>query len=359
MGERAGHDDDMSAARPTRFEKLAASGRLRRPVTRIVVVVAGPNPSFDYYLAPRLTGGLPVEIVQVDERIENARERLAGAFVIFCRYMSARWLAAIEDNVADISGVGLFLDDDVDALAADRTVPLLYRWRLRRLHLDLRARLNRLCDLVFVSNHALARRYAAAQPYILPPLAGDTDAPVAADQSRPFRICFHSTSVHDAEHSWLRPVMREILRSEPNVTCDVAASVPQSWWWHTVPRAQVGPSMRWPQYHRWSRERGADLLLAPLIPTPGNLCRSWTKRIDAMRLGASILVSAPEVYLPSAAESDLGMCVPLQRDAWLAAIRSLVHDRTKTARLRDLNRSFVEDASVKAASSLSALLQDR
>ena len=104
---------------------LASSGRVRRAPTRIVVVVSGPNPSFDYYLAPRLGADVPAEVRDIAAAPSpgEARAMLTGAFVLFCRYSSGAWLRAIESCEDVIAGVGLFVDDDIDALAADRTVP--------------------------------------------------------------------------------------------------------------------------------------------------------------------------------------------------------------------------------------------
>src|SRR4051794_5481648 len=92
---------------------LAASGRLRRRPTSIIAVVAGPNPSFSYYLSPRLDAEtMPVRTLDLGT-IPSGRE-LRDAFVVFCRYTSGAWMRAIEAHAGDIAGVGLFVDDDID-----------------------------------------------------------------------------------------------------------------------------------------------------------------------------------------------------------------------------------------------------
>src|SRR6185437_5132958 len=83
----------------------------------------------------------------------------------------------------------------------------------------------------------------------------------------------------------------------------------------------------------------------PLLPSAANAARSWTKRIDAMRLGAALLVSNPDVYHPDAEELQLGMCVPPDAAAWSVAIRDLARDPIRLARLRELNRVHVQRAS--------------
>ena len=330
------------------FPPLAATGRLRRAPTRIVVVIAGPNPSFAYYLSPRLAQArVPVEVNDVGAAPSpaNARADLTGAFVIFCRYMSSAWMRAIEASSDMLAGVGVFVDDDIEALAFDPSVPLPYRLRLLRLHLVHRRKLARCCDVLYVATPVLAARHATARPTELPPLAGDDDKSASATRTDGVHAAFHSTSVHAAEHRWLRPIMQSTLATEPSLSFEVIAGPPLSWRWRGLPRTRVVPPMPWPSYWAETRAPGVDLLLSPLLPTRANAARSWTKRIDAMRLGAALLVSDPDVYRPDAEERALGMCVPPEPAAWERAIRDLARDRERLTRLRDLNAAHVQRAS--------------
>jgi hypothetical protein len=332
----------IAAALAKRFvPPLQARGRLRRPPSRIVAVIAGPNPSFDYYLQPRLqcAGGLPFSVADVHNTPD---ESLDGAFVLFCRYMSGAWLGAVERNADRIAGVGLFLDDDIDALFADPSVPLDYRGRLARLALMHRRRLARVLDILFVATPVLASRYHAANPRILTPLASAKDEPLERAPSASLRIAMHSTSVHAAENRWLRPVMAAALGSHPAISLEVIADPLRALPWRRHAGVHITPPMRWPAYRAHSREQGADLLLAPLLPTPANAARSATKRIDAMRLGAALMISDPAVYRPDTEETALGMSVPAEPAQWIAAIKALAHDRERVIRLRDLNRAHVQ-----------------
>jgi hypothetical protein len=255
--------------------------------------------------------------------------------------MSGAWLDAVERNADAIAGVGLFVDDDIDALFADTTVPLTYRGRLARLALMHRRRLVRWLDLLFVSNPVLAARYEAARPRILTPVASAADEPHQRAPSAGLRVAMHSTFVHAAENRWLRPVMRAVLEQESSVSLEVVTGSLRALAWRGVPRVGITPPMRWPDFRRHGRERGADLLLAPLLPSPANAARSATKRIDAMRLGAALMISDAAVYGPTAEETALGTCGPARSDEWIAAIRALAHDRERLGRLRDLNRAHV------------------
>jgi hypothetical protein len=55
-------------------------------------------------------------------------------------------------------------------------------------------------------------------------------------------------------------------------------------------------------------------------------------------------VSDAAVYQVGAEEAALGMCVPADSDAWQRAIRELVRDRARLARLRELNVAHVARA---------------
>jgi hypothetical protein len=337
---------------------LTASGRIRRAPTRIIVVVTGPNPSFDYYLAPRLDGEIQTEVRDIADvpASSEVRTTLAGAFVLFCRHVSGAWLRAVESCEAVIAGVGIFVDDDIDELAADRTVPLWYRLRLWRLHLMHRRRLAQISDVLFVASDALATRNVAARPILLTPVADARDTAVVETKAHGFRVAFHATSVHASEHRWIRPIIGNVLEAEVSLSFEVSATAPLSFQWRGLPRTTIVPTVPWARYCTDNRGRHADLLLAPLLSSAANTARSWTKRIDAARLGAALLVSDPDVYQISDEERRLGMCVPTQPAAWVAAIRELSHDRDRLVRLRDLNRRYVIEQSEARGPSLAKLL---
>ena len=322
---------------------IRASGRLRRPVRRIIAVVAGPNPSFDYYLARRLAepDAPPVSVVDVASPGVSRDENLEGAFLIFCRYISRKWLNCLEAEREKLAGVGLFLDDDMDALAADRSVPFMYRLDIYRRALWHRPRFNRQLDFLWVANGRLARRYRSADPAVLPPFPDEPDGARPSVPVDRLRMAFHSQSVHRGEHLWLRSIMPRILEMEPGIALEVIVDRPLTGLWRGLPRTQVLAALPWPEFRAHTASAGADLLLAPTLPSPVNAMRSATKRIDAYRLGAALLVSSPEIYEPSAEERSLGMCVPPERQAWIDAVTGLARDPERLLRLRDLNRKVV------------------
>ena len=340
------------SGRPRGFAPLRASGRLRRPVRRVIAIVAGPNPSFDYYLAPRLAGdGVPparaYDVWSSPDAVPP--DEFDGALLLFCRYMTPRWLRAAERMADRIAGVGYFIDDDLDALFADPSVPVTYRARLVVLALWHRRRFARLLDVVFASNPRIVHGHDIEGLRLLTPVASRSDHPIERGAATgPVRLAFHSTRVHAREHAWTSAVLRTVM--DPSAAeLEVFASRGLRALWSGLPATTVRAPLPWPAYRAWTRQHGADLLLAPLLAGPGNSARSPTKRIEALRLGAACLVSDPNIYHPSAEELACGMCVPSEPDAWGAAIRALIADRDRLAHLRDLNRATVLRASAAAS----------
>jgi hypothetical protein len=332
------------------FPPLVASGRLRGPVRVIVAVIDGPNPSYDYYLAPRLARlGIPARVLDLSARPPDlSATEFAGALVLFCRYMSGSWLRAVAANRAYLSGTALFLDDDLDALFADASVPLRYRFHLYRRALAHRRRLGAVLDLLYASNPAIAARHGAANTRLLSPLASEADEPSAAPASDRFRIAFHATYVHWREHEWLMPVAAAVTRANPQVVFEVIANPQLAARWRAVQGVRVLPSMPWPGYRAWTRSESADLLLAPLLKSPANAARSGAKRIDALRLGAALLVSEPGIYRCSGEEIGLGMSVPADAEGWSGAILALAREPERVKRLRDLNAEHMRQAGLAA-----------
>lgn len=305
---------------------------------------AGPNPSFDYYLAPRLAaGGLPFEVRDIGQASSMGAdpETWSGTLVLFCRYLSSDWLDALERNGDRIAGVALFLDDDIDALFSDWTVPNWYRLRLYAHHLRHRARLRGHLDLLFVANPLIASRHGIEAYRLLVPVSGPADEPRHRAETESVRIAFHSTGVHAREHGWLRPVLRSALQVDSGVEAEVLAAWPLRMRWRGLPRTRIAAPMAWPDFRAKTARRGADLLLAPLLPTPANAARAATKRLDAMRLGAALLTSDADIFRPTKEEASLGMCLPCDPARWSKAIVDLALDRERLNRLCDLNRDFV------------------
>jgi hypothetical protein len=327
-------------------------------VRSLAIVTAGQNPSFDYYLAPRLALHESPPVLRFDlaasRRVRESAD-WQGVFLLFCRYFSDGWLRTARAHAGELAGLGLFIDDDMEALAADRTNRWRYRWKLRRQGLNLWPRLTPLLDALWVSTPPLAElwthKVGTLFPRLTPPLAGECDlASVPARPPRPL-IALHATSSHGADQRWLAPVVGEVLAADPRVDFEVVADPGRDRLWRGEPRIRVIPYRSWPAYRADTAAHGRDLLLAPLQPGAANAARAEVKRLDAARCGAALMVSDPAVFQVSPGEAALGMVAPLQVSAWVQGVLSLIGDEARRRALIELNRERLV-AARRAASAL-------
>lgn len=330
----------LSATPPPIVRAGPASGRI---VRRVAIVTDGENPSFDYYFAPRLAMHRGPPVARFDLAAPRG-DREGGAWtdtlVIFCRYASAAWLRTL--RAQDLAGIGLFLDDDIEALAAARETRWRYKRKLHRNALRLWPELRPRLDRVWTSTAPIARRWTA--PVLLPPLAGEIDLASVPERSERPLVGLHATGSHVADHLWLEPVVRGALATDPNLEFEVVADRWSERRWRGDPRIRVVPYQSWTRYRADTAAHGRDLLLAPLLPTAANAARADVKRIDAARCGAALLVSDSSVYRVSAEEAVLGMVAPLDTGAWIRAIVGLMSDPVRRVALVQLNRAKLIEA---------------
>ena len=305
----------------------------------------GPNPSFDYYLSPRLRGAGP-DVIMADLR-KAARltdSALSDALLVFCRYSSSAWLDKAQRTRPAVCA--LFLDDDYEALVEDGATPARFRRRLRRHGLSQWPQLSGLLDRLWVSTPVLAGRFADCCPVVLGPLADEADLRLREPgDARPPRFGFHATAVHVGEHGWLAPIAAQVLQAVPGLRFEVVASKAAARHWRGTPGVEVVAQRPWPEY-RDAVGRGppVDLMLAPLLPGRANAARAPVKRIDAARAGAGLIVSDAALYGVTAEEARLGMCLPLDPQLWVAALIALAGDPTRCLRLAGENRLVLRNA---------------
>lgn len=309
------------------------------------MVSAGDNPTLDYYVTPRLSADLETRPTRIAALQDNPTQLLTspdaeGAHLLFCRYINKPWLNALAAHRGRLAGISILLDDDIAAVARDPSAPLLYRRRLRNRFLDHWPRFSRLIDGALVSTPALAERIHHLPCKVVPPLASPCDEPIAHAPRSRVRIAFHATGIHAAEHAWIGRVVRRVLRRKADIEISVVVGWGARIHWRRVPAQFIRPAA-WTVYREASRQLGADLVLAPLLDTPANRVRAATKRIDAMRMGATLLTNAADVYRPDPAEIAAGMLVPLDAGAWTKRILDLVTDKAALRHLAELNAAHV------------------
>ncbi len=332
-----------------------ANGRPRGPVKRIIVFGRMPNPTFDYYFAARLDApGMPPS-----EAVDIRHGKLAdldaeGAFIIICRYASPNVLKWLDTNSDRLSGVGLFLDDDIPAVVTGRDADLFYRIRLCYRALWPLRRLNRHLDIVWASTPHLASTLHLEKAQVLPPAPSDalsrrhpgSDDLAAMAVSDQILIAYHATGVHLEEHRFLRPIIEEVLAQRQQVRFEVFADSRSKSIWRGLKRVTVRRPLRWEDYLNDADKHKIDIMLVPLAPSRVNDSRAPTKRIDVSRYGAAGLFSDGLVY----GSADVGGEVRLQysRGVWLAALLRLVDNKDERAALAAATRRAVAEMTTHA-----------
>ncbi len=330
---------------PTPRLRPGATGRVRRPVKRIVVFGRYPNPSSDYYFAARLAvRGMPPHAF-VDVRDNDLSSLDAdGTFVIVCRYASASVLDWIETGSSRLAGVGLFLDDDIPAVIVGRDAPLAYRFLLFMRALWPLRRLNRHLDIVWASTPQLADRLALAGARVLLPaplegLWNVPDRPQSATHGTVL-IAYHATGVHVEEHRFLRPIIQEVLELRPGVEFEVFGSPKVEPVWRGMERVTLRRPVSWTEYLNETLTTPVDIMLVPLAPSSVNDCRSPTKRIDVARSGAAGIFSISPAY--GSPGEDAEILLPYDRHLWRDAILTLIDDPRRRAAVAAATRARVE-----------------
>jgi hypothetical protein len=305
------------------YEEIRPAAARQSPISRFVVLIWGPNPTFDYYIRPRL-GDIPNVVVDLSRPFEERFQLEPGDYVLICRYLDRNWSRRIA-AAHNLAGTGLFFDDDYVAFLGDRSIPLLYRLDVaRRSVLPLRAIRTRLTD-VFVSTETLKERFRCAQAKILLPSPGTQDLePAPSGGNGAVRIAFHAQLSHLADHAFAAEIAGRLADRTKDVAFDIVGPANARGVWARVPSAQFHSELDWPDYRERCRQLGADILIAPMLDTPLNQARSPSKAIDAVRMGAAAVFPRSRPYHGLAESSVL---VESGHEAWLSALGDLVDNR--------------------------------
>lgn len=316
-----------------RPKRLSLREHQVRQTRKILVLIKGESPSFSYYMESRLLQLRNLSYSVLNSDLENIHDiEPEGTFVIICRYIRLSQLFWLSRNRHRLSGVALFVDDDIAEIVAGTDGSLLYRGYLAFFGLLPILRLNRFLTHVWASTPPLQARLAKG--------AGGVDllcpAPVLCDHL-PFAnstvsafvaMVFHATDVHIGEHEFLVPIVKTVMSQRPHVTFEVRARGKNSRLWRSAgldpQRFRVTALTSWPQYRAETRSGHADIFLVPLLDTETNTVRADTKRVDCCRLGAAAVFSKCAVY--GASEITGEVHVVNDAASWVSAILLLVDD---------------------------------
>lgn len=292
----------------------------------VLVLQDGANASVDYFLRPRLEAAgqdRPWAIVDLGTAPEAApllgRDDL---LVIVCRYISPRWLRALEREIDRLKGVVLFVDDDLPAMVRDRSIPAAARGRILRDHVRHGDRLGALTSALWVTSPVLAEAVAAPAVRILEPLP--TERPRDVDRSAPPLVVYHGGPAHRREQAFVLEVAAALAARRPDIRFEITGDAGLERRAAGLDTVDVLPTVPWPAYRRAQAEKQASIMLAPLFDTAVNRARAPVKVFDAARLGAAGLYADHPVYARHVRDGTDGRLLPMDVGAWVGAIEALI-----------------------------------
>ncbi len=301
-------------------------------IRRLLVLTKPGNPSFSYYIEERLRElAVPAEIRALDARLDDLDPH--GTFVILCRYVKPRQLLWLRRHRRALSGIGLFVDDDIAAMVAANDGPLDYRAYLFGMGVLPLPLLNSLLTHLWTSTESLAKALAQDNlaTTILAPRPGQehyraTEARSIAGGA--VRMIFHATGAHFSEHHFLIPIVADVLARHAHLSFEVIAEGAPIRWWSNLAvdpeRLHIRAPLPWPDYFQETASKPADIALVPLLPSKTNSRRSDTKRIDVSRMQAAAIYANCDIYRRCAMPGEI--FADHRSEAWRMEIDRLATD---------------------------------
>ncbi len=314
----------------------------------VYVVQERPNPSTDFFISPLLASGRH-RIIPCNFTDLPAPEDLTDAVVIFVRYIPQAWLKLIEAVRPKLAKLVFFMDDDLLDFKAAQGMPWRYRFKLARLSTRHLAWLKTHHAQLWVSTPYLHQKYAGWPAMRVLP------APPPAPPEW-LRVFYHGSASHKQDAHWLLPVMTQALAENERFCFEIIGGYSVNRLYKKLPRTTVVHPMPWLSYQAFLSLQPRHIGLNPLLSSPFNKARSYTKFFDITRCGAV------GIYSPSSACADVvqhrhdGLVVELDPKAWVAALTELAKDELLRATLLGNARTTLQALDEQARSSHQDLL---
>jgi glycosyltransferase involved in cell wall biosynthesis len=310
------------------LEKIIAFGRLEKPKMTLlssnaVILSAGDNASLRYLLLPYLTveeGS--VSIVNPDAVDPESLAKSHCQTVVISRYLPLNWVRALRRFRGAGGRIIYFMDDDLMDPAALVGLPKRYARKIRLTATDQFDVLTNLCDEFWVGSNYLATKYDQWAPVVLNPRPSLDEVRNKSVTT----ICYHGTASHQAELTWLAPVIRKVLTETDDVSLEIFGDNNVNQLYRTMPGVAILHPMDWSNYLAYTRSVRRDIGLAPLLPEPFNKGRGATKFFDYVRMGAVGIYSDVAPYRGFVRHGVDGLLLSNDPEEWKQTIVDLVLD---------------------------------
>lgn len=297
---------------------------------RVVVLEEGASPSGDYLLYPWLARrGLPV--LRCDSRQPPQAGWLQpGDFVVILRYLPTAWLKPIGQARAHLAGLAWFMDDDLWDPSVLHSLPKTYARKINSHALRHRIWCAQMQAQLWVSTPALAEKYAAHVPVLLPLVP-----PPALSQAQQgaLRLGYHGTASHHAELAWLHQVLAALMARSTTLHVELFGDLAINRQFRDLPRVSILHPMSWQRYQHYTASHRLDIGLAPLQPTAFNQGRGAVKFYDYARMGAFGVYADVPPYRGFVQHGQDGLLLPMDAEVWVQTLLQLSLDADLRQRL--------------------------
>lgn len=314
----------------------------------IYVVEERANPSTDCFVLPALASRAH-RVVRCGFSDVPAAAELTNATVVFVRYVPQGWIKIVDAVRPGLPEIVFFMDDDVLDVRASTETPWHYRIKLARLAAGRLRWLRRQRAQLWVSTPYLLQKYAKWQPRLVLPSP-------ARDATEVRSVFYHGTASHDAEKRWLRPVVEEVMRRNDRLAFEIVGGQGVNRLYRGLPRVSVVHQMTWSAYQAFVATPGRHVGLAPLLGSPFNRARSYTKFFDITRCGAVGIYSTGSACAEVVRDGTDGLVVALNEEAWVKAILMLAEDEAVRRSLLQGAKARVDELARRARCGYSELM---
>ncbi len=296
---------------------------------RVIVLHEGPSPTLAYFEHAIKSKFPDVEYRRQDTTTLSNMVISEGDAIVIIRFLSPSWQQQIERDIAKLSHVIYFMDDDLFDPSALTALPKPYRKKILRRSAAQHRWITQHCDDIWVSTVYLAKKYAHLNPEVVEAKPSS----LLLEPMQSVKIAYHGSSSHRDEKYWLRHVVEGVLQRCPSATFEIFGEHDIYKHYRDLPRVTVLHPMSWDNYLAYTRVQRIDIGLAPLLGSAFNAARGPIKYYDFVRMGAIGIYSNCAPYNNIIEQNTNGLLLENDVDLWIRAIEVLVASPDKRIEL--------------------------
>jgi hypothetical protein len=259
---------------------------------------------------------------------------ICGSIAVIVRYAQPSELSILRRG--SFSQVYYVLDDLVNGLEGDCSLPEAYRRRLMTFAANRLPRILDLATVLIVPNTSVAAGFGDFPVEILQPAAMRVCEDFSHFDQRgnePIEVLLSGSSSHAGDIEMIAPGVLRALRRNPRlrVSSFLGELAPRSL--RSQPSFKNYPHLSWPRFRRILQNRHFHIAAAPYRDTPFNGARSISKILDHGAFGAAGLYSDRAPHNRYVRHMDTGFLMADDHYDWSEAILDLAGRMRQTRKL--------------------------